>query len=195
MEDKKQLERAKTSKNLTIPEKQAVKWLIHDLFLKGNNNHQIFEEIEKYSPVKLSYNSICKYVNEIIDEQNKRREEITDKAYTVAFMKVENLERLAFMMLNKSEQDRLKTATKTKTKGKGKDKVVEIEKLEESLSSVGDIRILEFLRQCNRDRLEILKNGKFNAPEETTQQFIQQNNFYNYDMEYKAVHLDPIKTK
>lgn len=193
--ENKEIQREKTSKNLTLTEKQVVKWTIHDLFLQGLNNKEIHKELEKNSPIKLSYASVNKYVLEIIDEQNERREKFTDRVYTVAFMKVEYLEKLAFKMLTKSEQDKLKTATKTRTKGKGKDKIVDVEKLEEVMSSTGDIRILEFLRQCNRDRLEILRNGKFNAPEETTQQFIQQNNFYNYDVGYRAVEMEPIKTK
>ena len=193
--ENKEIQREKTSKNLTLTEKQVVKWTIHDLFLQGLNNKEIHKELEKNSPIKLSYASVNKYVLEIIDEQNERREKFTDRVYTVAFMKVEYLEKLAFKMLTKSEQDKLKTATKTRTKGKGKDKIVDVEKLEEVMSSTGDIRILEFLRQCNRDRMEILRNGKFNAPEETTQQFIQQNNFYNYDVGYRAVEMEPIKTK
>lgn len=193
--ENKEIQREKTSKNLTLTEKQVVKWAIHDLFLQGLNNKEIHKELEKNSPIKLSYASVNKYVLEIIDEQNERREKFTDRVYTVAFMKVEYLEKLAFKMLTKSEQDKLKTATKTRTKGKGKDKTVDVEKLEEVMSSTGDIRILEFLRQCNRDRMEILRNGKFNAPEETTQQFIQQNNFYNYDVGYRAVEMEPIKTK
>ena len=193
--ENKEIPREKTSKNLTLTEKQVVKWTIHDLFLQGLNNKEIHKELEKNSPIKLSYASVNKYVLEIIDEQNERREKFTDRVYTVAFMKVEYLEKLAFKMLTKSEQDKLKTATKTRTKGKGKDKTVDVEKLEEVMSSTGDIRILEFLRQCNRDRMEILRNGKFNAPEETTQQFIQQNNFYNYDVGYRAVEMEPIKTK
>ena len=193
--ENKEIQREKTSKNLTLTEKQVVKWTIHDLFLQGLNNKEIHKELEKNSPIKLSYASVNKYVLEIIDEQNERREKFTDRVYTVAFMKVEYLEKLAFKMLTKSEQDKLKTATKTRTKGKGKDKTVDVEKLEEVMSSTGDIRILEFLRQCNRDRMEILRNGKFNAPEETTQQFIQQNNFYNNDVGYRAVEMEPIKTK
>lgn len=193
--ENKEIQREKTSKNLTLTEKQVVKWTIHDLFLQGLNNKEIHKELEKNSPIKLSYASVNKYVLEIIDEQNERREKFTDRVYTVAFMKVEYLEKLAFKMLTKSEQDKLKTATKTRTKGKGKDKIVDVEKLEEVMSSTGDIRVLEFLRQCNRDRMEILRNGKFNAPEETTQQFIQQNNFYNYDVGYRAVEMEPIKTK
>lgn len=145
--------------------------------------------------IKLSYASVNKYVLEIIDEQNERREKVLDRVYTVAFMKVEYLEKLAFKMLTKSEQDKLKAATKTRAKGKGKDKANRCRKIGGGYEFCGDIRILEFLRQCNRDRMEILRNGKFNAPEETTQQFIQQNNFYNYDVGYRAVEMEPIKTK
>lgn len=189
-----ELAREKTSKNLTIPQKQAVKWSIHDLFIKGWNNRQIHDQINK-GDIKISYTAVNRYVNEMIDEENARREKMTDRAYTVAFMKIEGLERKGYELLNKSESDRLKTIKKTRTKGKGKTATTEVETIDEVLQSVGDVRILEFLRQCNRDRLEILRNGKFNAPEETTQQFIQQNNFYNMDVGYRALDMEPIKIK
>ena len=186
--------REKTSKNLTINQKQTVKWRIHDLFLKGFNNKKIFDELEK-SDIKISYKTVNNYVMEIIDEQNERREKMTDRAYTVAFMKIEGLEFMAHEMLDKSRETRTKTATKTRTKGAGDKATTETEELKEVLDNVGDVRILEFLRQCNRDRLEVLRNGKFNAPEETTQNFIQQNNFYTTDVGYRAVPMEPIKNK
>lgn len=195
MENKKELSREKTTKNLNLRERHAIQVLIADLILRGYNDVQIFDYIEEKSEIKISINTVRKYSKEIISTQNERREEMTDKAYTLAFMKVEGLERKGWEMLLKSQDDRTKSVTKTKTKGSGKTATTETEQLDEVMQSVGDIRILEFLRQCNRDRLEILRNGKFNAPEETTQAFIQQNNFYTYDVGYRAVPMEPIKTK
>ena len=195
MENKEILKREKTSAPLKLNQKQAVKWRIHDLFLEGLSGRDIYKTLEESSDIKISYRTVTTYINEIIDEQNERREQMTDRAYTVAFMKVEGLERKGWEMLLKSQDDRTKSVTKTKTKGSGKTATTETEQLDEVMQSVGDIRILEFLRQCNRDRLEILRNGKFNAPEETTQAFIQQNNFYTYDVGYRAVPMEPIKNK
>ena len=195
MENDKQLSREKTSKNLNLREKHAVQVLIADLILRGFNDTQIFDYIEEKSEIKISINTVRRYSKEIISVQNDRREEMTDRAYTLAFMKVEGLERKGWEMLLKSQDDRTKSVTKTKTKGAGKTATTETEQLDEVMQSVGDIRILEFLRQCNRDRLEILRNGKFNAPEETTQAFVQQNNFYNFDVGYRAVPMEPLKNK
>lgn len=195
MENKEILKREKTTAPLKLNQKQAVKWRIHDLFLEGLSGRDIYKTLEESSEIKISYRTVTTYINEIIDEQNERREQMTDRAYTVAFMKVEGLERKAHSMLKRSEENRTKKVTKTRNKGAGDKATTETETIDEVLESVGDIRILEFLRQCNRDRLEILRNGKFNAPEETTQAFVQQNNFYNFDVGYRAVPMEPIKNK
>lgn len=51
--ENKEIQREKTSKNLTLTEKQVVKWTIHDLFLQGLNNKEIHKELEKNSGNKI----------------------------------------------------------------------------------------------------------------------------------------------
>ena len=111
MENKKELSREKTTKNLNLRERHAIQVLIADLILRGYNDVQIFDYIEEKSEIKISINTVRKYSKEIISTQNERREEMTDKAYTLAFMKVEGLERKGWEMLLKSQDDRTKSVT------------------------------------------------------------------------------------
>ncbi|OJX30039.1 MAG: hypothetical protein BGO86_05715 [Chryseobacterium sp. 36-9] len=180
--------RPKNSKNLNIREREIVKTHIEELFLKGWKNTEISKWMKENTCVPISNKTVAFYIKKILEEHQKRRNEIFDKALTIALMKVEALERKGWELLINSENPKVRVINKTRTKGS--DEVHE--KTTETQERVGDIRILEFLRQCNLDRLEILTNANFNIPKETEKKYSQLN-FQRFDVCYRAVELPPIE--
>lgn len=164
------------ARKLTIPQRQEVKTVATDFYMKGYSSRRIAAAVEVETGISISQTTAITLMNEVTAELKERYEKRVDELFWLELNKYNNLEAEMWDAWELSKKDRKKTSSRRKGKpvidpndpNKVKSvKTLEIQDQEELLEGRGDPRFAAIILDCINSRMEWLGKLKFDTESAT----------------------------
>lgn len=164
------------AKKLTIPQRQTVKTVATEYFMKGYSTRRIAAAVSEETGISISHMTAHVLMNEVTAELKEKYEKRVDELFWLELNKYNNLEAEMWDAWELSKKDRKKTSTRRKgrplvdpddPKKIKSVKTLEVHDQEELLEGRGDPRFAAIILDCINNRMEWLGKLKFETESAT----------------------------
>ena len=163
-----------SSANFSDAERELLKTYVAKYYVQGFSSYGIAKRISETTEFNVSYMSIGKYIEDVLDDWHASRIHDIDRMITGQLQKLLKVEQQAWDAWERSKAPSYKRVTKKKGTPKGEKKAdgkvpintTEFEEVEEMVEGVGDFRFLQMYKDAVVERMQWLMKGGFNRPDD-----------------------------